>query len=332
MMNDQLESLIQRALGHAYGLCGVDVARVHAGTATANFVISDSSGPRWFAKIYRNRSDLPRECGAIALAGFARAGGLPVPRLHRAIDGAVIGRSDDLALSLWDFVPAETAEGGLSGPRWVAVGTVVGHLHRRLASYPAVRRVHRPASGLCDLQVARARYDALIADYRRQRPGDAFQAWALEAAVERRSLLPRVQAILEALPALSTQVVHGDLATPNLLLRGNEVAAIVDFQPPARRYLSWEVARIGCDPRTIDLDDTWTTKLPELLGAYRDANPDALDADVTSVIAVGCAYTLASTYPLAEPLKNADRISESLEEYGRSRHRAALAMLAHLDS
>jgi homoserine kinase type II len=46
---------------------------------------------------------------------------------------------------------------------------------------------------------------------------------------------------------------------------------------------------------------------------------------------VGCAYTLASTYPLAEPLDNPRAVDPALRAYGRARHDAALTMLHRLD-
>jgi homoserine kinase type II len=128
---------------------------------------------------------------------------------------------------------------------------------------------------------------------------------------------------------------HGDLAAPNVLLRGEDVAAIVDFQPAHPAYLAWEIARIACDPRTVVADESWLASLPLLLEAYRDAYPAVRDEDLDSVIALGCAYTLASTYPLAQPLATpsvarSEHAEASLQRYGRARHDAALVMLEHL--
>ncbi|HET6986336.1 MAG TPA: hypothetical protein VFI00_06955 [Kribbella sp.] len=95
--------------------------------------------------------------------------------------------------------------------------------------------------------------------------------------------------------------------------------------------MSWEIARIGCDPRTIVQGDQWMTGLPELLDAYREEHPEARPDDLSSIVAVGCAYTVASTYPLAEPLHNPDAVDASLEAYGRARHQAALLMLDRLE-
>ncbi|WP_220484234.1 phosphotransferase enzyme family protein [Microlunatus kandeliicorticis] len=312
----------------AYGWSPAAIEQIHAGTATDNFALTDGAGRRWFAKVYREADRLPLEEAAIGLAGCARDGGVPVPAQHPDLQGRTFGRSGPLVLSLWDFVEgAETAEGGLRGPRWAAVGSVLGRLHRRLAGHPAGPPVLRPAVELRDGSGARRRYDRLIDAYRTRRKLSDFEAWALEAAVQRRAMLPRVEAILRGLPALTTQIVHGDLASPNLLLRGDEIAAVIDFQPPAARFAAWEIARIGCDPRTVLGTPTWDAELGRLIDAYREENPRLPEADLAAVVAVGCAFTLSSIYPLAVPLEHPQELDESLTTYARARHEAALQML-----
>lgn len=319
------------ALAVEYGVEPVSVERVHAGTATDNFVVSTSSGPQWFAKVYRAHADLRAERAAIELANFARSSGCPVPDVLPTREGDLIGTSNGVTASLWDFVgDSETAEGGLSGARWGTVGAITGHLHRHLARHPAAIPSRRRATGLADVEAATAEYDRLISQYLERTISDPFEVWALEAAMERRALLPRAGRLLESLPALGTQVVHGDLAAPNLLLRGDDVAAIIDFQPPGAHYLSWEIARIACDPRTVVSTEAWPEGLATFLEAYRGANPTVKQVDLDSAIALGCAATLLSTYPLAEPIRRPQGVDDTLRAYGRARHHAALRIFDHL--
>ncbi|TCC59766.1 aminoglycoside phosphotransferase [Kribbella pittospori] len=322
--------MVADALVVAYGIQPAEITKIAAGTATLNFHVTDDEGDQWFAKVYRDRTVLQHELAAVELAEFARAGGVPVPGVRRTRAGKLI--DDAGPMSLWEYVAdAETAEGGLTGDRWQAVGAVLGRLHRRLADHPAAAPKMRPASGLKDADRTRARFDWLITEYSRRETLSSFEAWALDAAKQRRGLLHKVDAILARLPKLTEQIVHGDLASPNLLLRGDTVAAVIDFMPPTPRYVSWEIARIGCDPRTILLGDQWITGLPDLLAAYQDEHPAAHPDDLTSTIAIGCAYTLASTYPLAEPLTDPTAVTPSLKSYAEARHQTALTLLSHLD-
>lgn len=332
MLAEELVSEVAETLVLAYDLEPTEVAPIPVGTATINYLVTDRAGGRWFAKVYRDRTRLRREREAVELAEFARAGRVPVPGVRRTRDGKLVEDVGPVPMSLWAYVAdAETAEGGLAGDRWRAVGAVLGRLHHHLADHPAAAPAVRSACGVCDVERSRAGYDRLIAAYRRRGTLDPFEAWALDAAKQRRSLLDRVAVILAGLPGLTEQIVHGDLAAPNLMLRGDTVAAVIDFQPPAPRSVSWEIARIGCDPRTILLGDQWVDGLPDLLDAYREEHPAARLDDLISIVAVGCAYTLASTYPLAEPLDNPGGVDASLQAYGRARHEAALVLLDRLD-
>ncbi|QSB14895.1 phosphotransferase [Natronosporangium hydrolyticum] len=329
---EQLVTAVADTVRDSYDLRPSDVRHLPTGTSTVNFLVTESSGGRWFAKLYRDRAALPRERDAITLAEYARAGHVPVPAVRRTCGGELVNDAGRLLMSLWEYVAdAETAEAGLAGGRWSAVGTVLGRLHRRLAEHPAATPALRPASRVRNLARSRIHFDRLINEYGRRGALDPFEAWALDAARQRRALLDRVAAILARLPMLTGQVVHGDLAAPNLMLRGDEVAAVIDFLPPTPRYVSWEIARIGCDPRTILLGDEWITGLPDLLAAYREEHPAARLDDLLATVAVGCAYTLASSYPLAEPLDNPGAVDASLQAYGRARHQAALLLLERLD-
>ena len=163
-----------------------------------------------------------------ARAAVCRSRGAPYP--GRRTRGDPDQKS---AVSLWDYVDdAVTAEGELRGARWTAVGTVLGRLHRCLAEHPAGTPTKQPATRLRDLEQARTHFDWLIAQYQARGELNEFETWALQALQHRRALLPAIAGILQALPELTTQIVHGDLASPNLLLRGDQVAAIIDFQPP----------------------------------------------------------------------------------------------------
>jgi homoserine kinase type II len=316
----------------AYGMQPAEITEIPAGTATVNFLVTDHAGDRWFAKVYRDHTVLQQERDAVELAEFARAGRVPVPGVRRTRDGELIGDVGPVPMSLWQYVAdAETAEGGLIGGRWRAVGAVLGRLHRHLADHPVAAPTVRPAAEVRDMERARARFDRLITEYSGRRPLDHFEEWALDAAKQRRALLDRAASILARLPGLTEQIVHGDLASPNLMLRGDKVAAVIDFQPPMPRFVSWEIARIGCDPRTILLGDQWVTGLPELVASYLEEYPAARTDDLIFTVAVGCAWTLASTYPLAEPLDNPSGVTPSLQAYGRARHEAALVLLDRID-
>ncbi len=331
--DEKLIHLVAATLPKAYGVQPAEVTQILGGTNTHNYRVTARDGGLWFAKIYRDHQILERERAAVELAEFTREGGVPVPAVRRTREGDLIETRGPVPMSLWTYLPeVQTAEGALTGGRWPAVGEAVGLLHRRLGDHPSARPVSGPGAGVCDLPGNKTRFERLVTAYSSRRELREFEEWAARAARERLSVFGRLATLLASLPQLTVQVPHGDLASPNVLLRGEKVAGIVDFQPPKPRYTAWEIARIGCDPRSLLLGwDAWLSGLCQFLAAYRDAHPDARGQDLLATPVVGCISMLASTYPLAEPVDAPAEMTASLEIYARARHEAALMLLQRLD-
>lgn len=325
---ESLTSWLRSALRIDFGIEASRIDRIHAGTASDNFVATVPDGVRWFVKVYRTASEAAAAVAAIELTEFAAQGGTPVPSLLRSRHGDAVAHGNGPAFSVWEFIDAETAEGGLRGHRWQTLGAVTGRLHHHLATHHSGPPTLADPLQLLNLDAATARYDQLIEEYRgHDASGDGFTQWAVDALMQRRALLPRVLSMLSELPPLTCQILHGDLAAPNVLLRGDEVAALIDFQPPSAGFLAWEIARIACDPRTVVTNTRWHEELRGFLDAYQAANPAVRPVDLTSVLAVGSAYTIASTYPLSALQHRPHGGARPLKIYGRQRHTAALAML-----
>ncbi|MEU5425884.1 aminoglycoside phosphotransferase family protein [Streptomyces olivoreticuli] len=317
----------------AYGLHPAEISRIPEGTATDNYAIVDQRGHRHFAKVYRTREHLDLERASVELSEYAADGGVATARATRTRAYELIETHGRLPMSLWAYVPhTETAEGNLTGARWTAVGTAMGRLHSRLAAHRAAAPTPEPGTTVCDVAVARDRFERLIDAYQHRPRLGEFEAWALQAARERQALLRDVERALASLPQLTVQVLHGDMAGPNVLFKNNEVAAIVDFRPPTPGYLAWEIARLGCDPKSV-LDNSaenWLTGYTDLTLAYRDANPKASADDLLSSLRVGCAAMLCSAFPLSVPVERPHIVDAALEAYGRVRHEAALMLLNRL--
>lgn len=329
---EQIEAIAD-TLVLAYGLQPAEISRIPEGTATDNYAIVDQTGQRHFAKVYRIRDRLDLERASVELSEYAADGGVSTARATRTREHELIETHGRLPMSLWSYVPhTATAEGSLMGARWAAVGTAMGRLHSRLAAHPATAPTLDPGAAVCDVAASRDRFERLIHAYQHMPRLGEFETWALQAARERQAILGDVERTLASLPQLTVQVLHGDMAGPNVLFKGNEVAAIVDFRPPTPGYLAWEIARLGCDPESV-LDnsaDSWLTGYTDFTLAYRDANPKASADDLVSSLRVGCAAMLCSAFPLSVPVERPHIVDAALEGYGRVRHEAALKLLDRL--
>ncbi|KFZ80827.1 aminoglycoside phosphotransferase [Amycolatopsis sp. MJM2582] len=316
-----------------YGLDPAEISRIPEGTATDNYAVVDQSGRRHFVKAYRARDKLDLERASIELSEYAADGGVATARIVRSSEHELIETRGRLPLSLWSYVPhTETAEGTLSGARWSAVGTEMGRLHRRLATHPAAAPSLKPGATLCDAAAARDRFETLISAYEHKTGLGEFETWALQAARERHAVMGDVDRVLASLPQLTVQVMHGDLAGPNVLLKGDDVAAIVDFGPPTPGFLAWEIVRLGCDPQSVLSNgvENWLKGYTDLALAYRDAHPEGHTDDLVSSLRVGCAAKLCATFPLSAPVQRPHLVDAALESYARARHEAALMLLDQL--
>ncbi len=317
----------------AYGLHPAEITRIPEGTATDNYAIVDQTGRRHFVKVYRTRNSLDLERASVELSEYAADGGVATARATRTREHELLATHGRLPMSLWSYVPhTETAEGTLTGARWAAVGTAMGRLHSRLATHPAAVPTLEPGTAVCDVATARDSFESLILAFQKRPRLGEFETWALQAARERQALLGGVERILASLPQLTVQVLHGDLAGPNVLLKDDEVAAFVDFRPPTPWYLAWEIARLGCDPSSVLANgvESWLTGYIDLALAYRDANPKVSADDLLSSLRVGCAAVLCSTFPFSAPVKRPHIVDAALESYGRARHEADLMLLDRL--
>ncbi|MEU5115062.1 phosphotransferase [Streptomyces longwoodensis] len=300
-----------------------------AGTATSNYVAQDSDGARWFVTAYPAGIDLDAERqAALELGESARLGRIPVPVVRKTLDGDLIAAADGMAVSVAAYIEdTETAAGGLSGDRWAAVGETVGRLHRTLARHPAGTPRRVPTREVCDVKRARQRLDRPLPLFAKRPPTSGLPARARETAARRLDALPAVTDMVKGLPTtLTVQTVHGDLASPNLFLRGQHVAALIDFRPPGHRSPAWELGRIVLDPRTVLAQPQWPTGLAEAVAAYRAANPALPAEELFAVPRLAAGYLACSVYPLSEAVDDPAAVTPELEAYGRNRQ-AAMAEL-----
>ncbi|MGW8361935.1 phosphotransferase [Streptomyces wedmorensis] len=243
-----------------FGIVPASVTAGPSGTATRNYVATTDTGTAWFVKTYPAGTALRTAESAAALSEYARLCRVPVARARYTVDQKqLVASCGQMTMSVTRHLrDTVTADGRLTGRRGEAVGEAVGRLHRGLARHrfglPRLEERDRAV----DTARSRSRLEGLVHRYETDPPRTDFERWALETARERPAGLPAVERLLEGAPERTiSQLVHGDLSGPNVLLRGDDGAALIDFSAPGRRSLMWELGRPALDPRTVLTQPDW---------------------------------------------------------------------------
>ncbi|MEU0402079.1 phosphotransferase [Streptomyces sp. NPDC006197] len=317
-----------------FGIVPASIEPGPAGTATHNYIATEADGSRWFVKTYPAGTPLGPVDAAARLSEYARLCGVPVAAArHTTNQGRLVAAHQGLVMTVTRYVPdTVTADGHLTGRRWEAVGETVGCLHRGFARHEYGPPRLGPRDKAIDLARTTARLEHLVSRYEAAPPTTSFERWALETAREKLARVPEVERLLGRVPrTMVSQLVHGDLSGPNVLLRGDAVAAVIDFHPPVRRGAVWELGRLALDPRTVLTQPDWPEGLGRLAAVYRSLHPVVGVEELASAVRVTAVALAMSVYPLNSVLDGLGPVSASLERYARDRHRAAAVLRDRLD-
>jgi homoserine kinase type II len=174
MDTDGLAAACAEVLAEAYGLHRRRLCRISAGMSTINYVARRGWDTPLFVKVYPMRTDVRAESEAIAVCQHALRAGVPAPALIPSVDGAAVYDDGSIPLSVWRYMPGRAGDRvPLDRRRLSSVGTVLGRVHRCLATYGD--DVSAPG-GWCDVDQAEAAIEAMRVQMRSSRHlDDLFQ-------------------------------------------------------------------------------------------------------------------------------------------------------------
>lgn len=160
----------------------------------------------------------------------ARDGGVPVPGIIAARDGADVVDHDDRWWTLYEHAPGEQLDRGTGTPAHAeAMGDCLGRLHQTLAALPAEPSAPRAAPAADEVLAAIGRLAERIEGLADPVPSDGWgltelrerTAWITEHGVPRTRVLCGRQ-----------QVRHGDFQDTNVFFAGGTtpyVSAVIDW-------------------------------------------------------------------------------------------------------
>ncbi|HVY45099.1 MAG TPA: homoserine kinase [Minicystis sp.] len=203
-------------LGARYGLDVVRARGILAGSVNSNYELALRGGGRVFARIYEEQT-LGTAADEAALLDHLAARGVPTPRpLHLAAARPASGFVAEHAgkpVALFPWIDGEIlCQARVDAGAARRVGEALARVHLAGASYAAKPGRFGPEQLAARLQRLHARPDL---------PPDVA------------ALLPALDAHLAAIaaaPRRTDGLVHGDLFRDNVLFRGGEIVALLDFE------------------------------------------------------------------------------------------------------
>lgn len=211
-----------QSLCKCFGLDVREIEALEAGTVNSNFIVTDTSNRRYFARLYEEQG-LSGAISEHVLLAELQAAGLPVlvPLSCRELP---MYRGKPFAV--FPFVDGEILCQARITPRVCRkVGAVLAQIH---LCTPKLSKFHEGRFELPDLE---RRLDRIE---REARPELVEAARGIRAADRRYAPMRDV--------SLAHGVLHGDLFRDNVLWQGDEIAAVIDFESAALGAFAFDLA------------------------------------------------------------------------------------------
>lgn len=218
----------------------------------------------WFVKVYDPvrypREKLEQVRVALSIQARLAAEGIACPELL-GWDGDYLLQAGDAFFCVMAFVPGERVKPGeATDGQMRALGKALGDLHLHLRRLPIGTTVWKPDFP----KWMKKNEKQLSLAHRERRP-----AHVVDSIMKQREMLANMDDALFAEASIGW--AHDDLYLDNVLFRGNEVAAILDFDRMRVAYQEWDVARAllsgAFSEKEGDVDDR---KAASFMSGYRE--------------------------------------------------------------
>jgi len=214
-----------REVARAFGLELGSIEPLEAGSVNSNFILTSSDGRVLFARIYEEQGAAGAE-RELCLARDLSVLGIPVAVPLERPGGALLAEYAGKPLALFEWVEGDIlCQARVSEQACRRVGDALASVHQ------ATSRVRSPGSGRFRIADLEQRLDRIERD-----AAEDLQAVA-------RALRPRLLRHAAARDAsLPRGLIHGDLFRDNVLWRGEDIAALIDFESASEGPYAYDVA------------------------------------------------------------------------------------------
>ncbi|MGW0731771.1 phosphotransferase enzyme family protein [Streptomyces sp. NPDC002851] len=289
------DELLAKVLSDQYGVDAAMVELVPIGTETINRRVTLRDTRRIFVKQYPSTANLDQAQAAWAMSEFCRTARVPTPPVWCNRVGDLLTCTDDTGWVVTDVAPGRVATTPMTVPLAQHTGLLLGRLHQALASYPPPARTRRTEWRTTPVDTTLDAIDTALARATEQ-DEPRLPRIRVDLAQRREDPDRHVSRLRAGLPEeLVVQAGHGDFTRTNLLVQGDVVTAVLDFQGETC-FPAWELGRAAFDPRTVANCPAWRHCALRMISAYRVENPHLPTADVRACARIALLYLLFSLF------------------------------------
>jgi Ser/Thr protein kinase RdoA (MazF antagonist) len=316
------------ALLSGYGIEVVALERIRAGSETRNWMAVGTKG-RFFVKEYPLAIAVADIRATLELTEYARQCGIPTPQIIPTRTGEPIYTSAPYLLSVSQYCADCSSGLALSQEQMAIAGATLGQIHRnfsaRTTSYapitPRWLQVN-PTAKINEIE----QYLQII----REKPfQDDFDTTAYTLLQRKQQLIAdHLAAVLSRAGDLTTQVMHGDYSSTNLLFQGAQLVAVIDFRKPEPFLISYELGRIAFLPENL-IGAGWEEKALALVQGYIEEYRCPRQ-DVALAPAMWLAQLLRSLYGVREHYSMPVEQQAGLDQFWQLRENATELLVANL--
>jgi homoserine kinase type II len=212
-----------RAIGNRYGLTVSALEPLREGSVNSNFRLTVASGERFFMRVYEEQAS---EGAAAELAMIQELAGLgvPTPAPLPERGGGFAAEHAGKPVGIHPWTDGEIlCTGRVTPERTFALGRALARVH---CCTPSVSKIPAGRFKTSDLYV---RLDAIDGQDRSYVDDTRFIRERLLRYSERLS------------PDLTRGLIHGDLFRDNVLWRGDELVALLDFESASNGFFVYDL-------------------------------------------------------------------------------------------
>ena len=326
-MDSGHESTLENSISSQYGLEVASLERIRKGLGTTNWILRTRESD-YFVKQFDVSVDPGRERDALRMATYARSHGIPSPGIVATKTGSLLSVDPQTVLSIFEYVPSATAGGNLSYNQMAEAGATLGALHRLLRCFPSAYPPITNQWISFNPSAKNLEIDRLLSIIAEKPALDEFDILAMDTLRRRKELLVELPVMIEPLRALSTQVIHNDYGSPNVLFRGERLAAVVDFQPSEPFLVSYEVGRMALNVENLRFSG-WFENSVGFVDAYCREHPVTVD-DVVKAPQVWLVQLVRSTYGVRSHYVGPHELQADLDRFWLDRSHACETILENI--